>query len=85
MNMKRIVSILISTMLLGTQVSASGCSDMAAFNTQINDFLKTASLADSLKADVKNLARECEEMHNQGMAVNSISSCGDALNLTMVN
>ena len=38
-----------------------------------------------LKADVKKLATECEIMHNQGMTVSSISACGDALKLTMVN
>ena len=83
--MKQIGLLLIGLTMLGTQVSASGCSDMAAFNTQINEFLKTASISDTLKSDVKKLASECEVMHNKGMAVNSISSCGDALNLTMVN
>jgi len=83
--MKKVGLIFISALLLGTQVSASGCSDMAAFNTQINEFLKTASIADTLKADVKKLASECEVMHNQGMTVSSISACGDALKLTMVN
>ena len=58
---------------------------MAAFNTQINDFLKTTSIADTLKADLKELASECETMHNEGMTVSSISSCNDALKLTMVN
>lgn len=83
--MKQTVLILISAILLGTQVSASGCSDMAAFDTQINKFLKTASITDTLKADVKKLAGECKVMHNEGMTVSSISSCGDALKLTMVN
>ena len=64
---------------------AGGCSDMAAFNSQISKFLNTASVADTLKADVKELATECQMMHDQGMSVNSISSCGDALKLTMVN
>ena len=41
--------------------------------------------ADTLKNDVKELATECQMMHNQGMSVSSISSCGDALKLTMVN
>ena len=83
--MKKIGIIFISSLLLGSQVSASGCSDMAAFNTQIDEFLTTASVADTLKADVKKLATECEIMHNQGMTVSSISACGDALKLTMVN
>ena len=83
--MKQTLLILIGAILLGTQVSASGCSDMAAFNTQINNFLKTASITETLKADVKKLASECKVMHNEGMTVSSISSCGDALKLTMVN
>ena len=52
---------------------------MAAFSTQIDEFLKTASITETLKEDVKKLANECEVMHNQGMAVTSISSCADAL------
>ena len=83
--MKQSGLILIGALLLGTQVSASGCSDMAEFDTQINDFLKTASIAETLKADVRKLVSECEEMHSQGMAVNSISSCSAALKLTMLN
>jgi hypothetical protein len=83
--MKQLGLIFISFMLIGTQSSASGCSDMAAFNTQINEFLQTAAIEETLKADVKQLANECEVMHSQGMAVSSISSCGDALKLTMVN
>lgn len=83
--MKQTGLLLIGAVLLGTQASASGCSDMAAFNTQINDFLKTASITDTVKADVKKLASECEAMHNQGMMVSGISSCGEALKLTMVN
>ena len=77
--------LLFGALMLGTQATASGCSDMAAFNTQINDFLKTTSIADTLKADLKELASECETMHNEGMTVSSISSCNDALKLTMVN
>ena len=83
--MKKLGLMFVSAMMLGTQVSASGCSDMAAFNTQINEFLETASVADTLKTDVKKLASECEGMHNQGMTVSSISACGDALKLIMVN
>ena len=79
-----LISILGATFLTG-QALASGCSDMAAFNTEINNFLNTASIEETLKADVKELAAECEMMHNQGMAVSSISSCGDALKLVMVN
>ena len=76
---------LISALLLGTQVSASGCSDMAAFTTQIKKKKKTTSIANTLKADLKKLAGECEKMHNEGMMVSSIGSCNDALKLTMVN
>ena len=83
--MKKIGLAIIGVMMIGTQVSASGCSDMAAFNTQINDFLKTASIEETLKSNVKKLANECEAMHNQGMAVSSINSCSDALKLIMIN
>jgi hypothetical protein len=83
--MRQIGLILISALMLGTQVSASGCSDMAAFNTQINEFLKTTSIEDTLKADLQKLAGECETMHNEGMMVSSIGSCNEALKLTMVN
>ena len=83
--MKKTGLILAGALLLGTQVTAGGCSDMAAFNTQIDEFLKTASIADTLKSDVMKLAGECELMHNQGMAVDSISACGDAIKLTQVN
>ena len=83
--MKKLGIMFVSAILLGTQVSASGCSDMAVFNTEINEFLETPSVADTLKTDVKKLAGECKGMHNQGMTVSSISACGDALKLTMVN
>jgi outer membrane murein-binding lipoprotein Lpp len=83
--MKKFGLIFISTILLGTQALATGCSDMAAFNTQINEFLNTASTSDTLKADVKKLASECEAMHNQGMTISSISECDHALKLIMVN
>ena len=77
--------IFISAIMLGSQSWAGNCSDMAAFNSQIDQFLNTASIAETLKADVKELAADCQMMHNQGMAVSSISACGDALKLTMVN
>ena len=75
----------IAGITFGSYAWAGGCSDMAAFNTQIDQFLNTASIADTLKADVKDLAKECQIMHNQGMSVSSISSCNDALKLTMIN
>ena len=83
--MKQIGILLAGALTLATQVSASGCSEMAAFNTEINKFLETTSISDTLKADVNKLVRDCEAMHNQGMAVSSISSCNEALKLTMVN
>ena len=83
--MKLASIIFIGTTVLASHAWAGGCSDMAAFNTQIDQFLNTASIADTLKNDVKELATDCQMMHNQGMSVSSISSCGDALKLTMVN
>ena len=73
------------SLFVGSSALASNCSDMAAFKSQIDKFLNTASITDTLKADVKKLADECGLMHNQGMAVSTIDSCGDALKMIMIN
>ena len=83
--MKITTAVISLVMLLGVPSWASNCSDMAAFNTQIKDFLETKSISETLKADVRELAVECEKMHGTGEAVSSISSCSDALKLIMVN
>ena len=66
-------------------ISASGCSEMAAFNTKINKALKTASFNQKTLADIRNLQSECKRQHDMGMSVSSISSCNKALDLVAVN
>ena len=83
--MKLATSIVGLMLAFGSPSWAGNCSDMAAFNTQIKDFMETESVSDTLKADVKQLATECETLHGAGKSVDSISSCNDALKLIMVN
>ena len=83
--MKTAALIFSTVMVLGTYSWAGGCSDMAAFNTQIKKFLDMDSISETLKADVKELASECEIMHGAGQTVSNIGSCNDALKLIMVN
>ena len=81
---KLIVSIFIFS-LAGSSVFASGCSEMAAFNTKINKALKTASFNQKTLADIRNLQSECKRQHDMGMSVSSIGSCNKALDLVAVN
>ena len=71
--------------LLSSSVYASGCSEMAAFNTKIKKALKTASFNEKTLADIRNLQSECKRQHDMGMAVSTISSCNKALDLVAVN
>ena len=43
--MKTLSIAILSVGLLSSQVLASGCSEMAAFNTKVNNFLETANLS----------------------------------------
>ena len=81
---KFILSIFIMAMA-GSSVYASGCNEMAAFNTKINKALKTASFNQKTLADLKNLQSECKRQHDMGMSVGSISSCNKALDLVAIN
>ena len=83
--MKRILASVIVITLLGSGVHASGCSEMAAFNTKIKNALKTASFNQKTLADIRNLQSECKRQHDMGMSVSSISSCNKALDLVAVN
>ena len=83
--MKKIFASVFVITLLGSGVYASGCSEMAAFNTKINKALKTASFNKKTLADIKNLQSECKSQHDMGMSVSSISSCKKALDLIAVN
>jgi len=83
--MKKIFASAFIISLLGSSVYASGCSEMAAFNTKIKKALKTASFNEKTLADIKNLQSECKRQHDMGMSVSSINSCNKALDLIAVN
>ncbi len=83
--MKYFVLLFIGATTLSSQALASGCTEMAAFNTKIDNFLETASLSEGQKADIKQLATKCEGLHNQGVAVGDILPCNAALEMTEIN
>ena len=83
--MKKIITYVFVITLFGSSVNASGCSEMAAFNTKIKKALKTASFNEKTLADIKNLQSECKRQHDMGMSVSAISSCNKALDLVAVN
>jgi hypothetical protein len=84
-NMKKLLASVLVTTCLSSGVHASGCSEMAAFNTKIKKALKTASFNEKTLADIRNLQSECKRQHDMGMSVRSISSCNRALDLVAVN
>ena len=66
----KILSIaILSVGLLSSQVLASGCSEMAAFNTKVNNFLETANLSSEAKNKINELSSDCKNMHDMGMDV----------------
>ena len=81
---KLIVSIFIAS-FLGSGAFASGCNDLAALNTKIKNALKTASFNEMTLASLKNLQMDCKRQHDMGMAVKSIKSCNEALDLVSIN
>jgi len=83
--MRKILASVFTATLLSSGVYASGCSEMAAFNTKIKNALKTASFNEKTLANIRNLQSECERQHDMGMSVSSISSCNKALDLVAVN
>ena len=83
--MKRVLASIVIFPLMASGVFASGCNEMAAFNTKIDKALKTASFNQKTLADLKSFQTECKRQHDMGMAVNSISSCNKALDLIAVN
>ena len=83
--MNKIIASVFVITLFGSSVHASGCSEMAAFNTKIKKALKTASFNEKTLADIKNLQSECKRQHDMGMSVSAISSCNKALDLVAVN
>ena len=85
LKMKKIIASVFVITLFGSSVYASGCSEMAAFNTKIKKALKTASFNEKTLADIKSLQSECKRQHDMGMSVSAISSCNKALDLVAVN
>ena len=85
LQMKKIIASVFVITLFGSSVYASGCSEMAAFNTKIKKALKTASFNEKTLADIRNLQSECKRQHDMGMSVSTISSCNKALDLVAVN
>ena len=83
--MKKIIASIFVITLFGSSVHASGCSEMAAFNTKIKKALKTASFNEKTLADIRSLQSECKRQHDMGMSVSAISSCNKALDLVAVN
>lgn len=83
--MKKLFATIFIFSLAGSNVFASGCSEMASFNTKINNALKTSSFNQKTLADIKNLQTECKRQHDMGMSVSSIGSCTKALDLVAVN
>ena len=83
--MKKIIASVVISLVFGSSVYASGCSEMAAFNTKIKKALKTASFNEKTLADIRNLQSECKRQHDMGMSVSTISSCNKALDLVAVN
>ena len=83
--MKNLFVSLFIVSLLGSGAFASGCNEMAAFNTKIDKALKTASFNQRTLADIKGFQRECKRQYDMGMPVSSISSCNKALDLVAVN
>ena len=83
--MKKILTFVFVISIMGTSVYASGCSEMAAFNTKIKKALKTASFNEKTLTDIRNLQSECKRQHDMGMSVSSITSCNKALDLVAVN
>ena len=84
-DMKKIIATAFIISLTGSGLFASGCSEMAAFNTKINKALKIASFNQKTIADIKNLQSECKRQHDMGMSVSSIGSCNKALDLVALN
>ena len=82
--MKYLSTLALATGLLTTQALASGCSEMAAFNTQVNNFLETANLTSDTKDKINTLSADCKSMHDLGMEVKNIDSCKEVMTLVKV-
>ena len=79
------LSIIACSLFVGSAAHASGCSEMAAFNTKIDKAMKTASFSQATKNSLNTLVKECSRMHDMGMAVSSVDACNKALKIIAVN
>ena len=83
--MKSGLILIFSLSLMSTQILASGCSEMAAFNTKVSNFLETANLTNETKNKINLLSTECQNGHDMGMEVENIDSCKTVINMIEVN
>ena len=83
--MKSGLILIFSLCLMSTQILASGCSEMAAFNTKVTNFLETANLTNETKNKINLLSTECQIGHDMGMEVENIDSCKTVMNMVEVN
>ena len=82
--MKTLFIILFIISTISTQVLASGCSDMAAFNTKVKDYMETANLSNEIKDKINTLSSDCKNLHNMGMDLENINSCKEVLEMIRV-
>ena len=82
--MKTLSILTLSISLIGTQILASGCSEMAAFNTKVNNFLETANFNNEIKNKINQLSKNCKNMHDMGMEVNTIDSCKEVMSMVEI-
>ena len=75
--MKKLILTLCTVLFLGSSAYASGCNEMAAFNTKIKKALKTASFNEKTLADIKNLQSEREDLlkPNSQVCLGALFSC----------
>ena len=82
--MKLLSIVTISLSLIGSQILASGCSEMAAFNTKVNNFLETANLNNETISKINQLSEKCKNMHDMGMEVKTIDSCKKVMSMVEI-
>ena len=83
--MKSLSIVILSLSFMSTQILASGCSEMAAFNTKVTNYSETANLTSEKKNKITLLSAECKNMHDMGMSVENIDSCKTVSNMIEVN
>ena len=83
--MKKLIATVFIASFVSSGAYASGCNEMAAFNTKIKKALSSASFNKTTLANLKNLQMDCRRQHDMGMAVKSIKSCNKALDLVAIN